>query len=64
MSIIELLKYNQDTSAEAVILFDIGSSHFVETDNNFEIVFEQTKRIKILKDEIDEDIYNNVVTSV
>jgi len=47
---LDLKVYDKDTSAEAVILFDIGDSRFVNTGNGFEIIFEQTKRIKILKE--------------
>lgn len=47
---LELVTYDKDTSAEAVVLFDIGLSHFVKTPNGFTVIFEQTKRIKILKE--------------
>jgi hypothetical protein len=39
-----------DEHAEAVVLTDIGSCHFEQTDNDFDVVFERITRIKILKD--------------
>ncbi len=44
---IELTQYHLDKSAEAVVLFDIGSSYFMRKDNSFEVLFERTTRIKI-----------------
>ena len=44
----ELTQYAPDESAVAVVLFDIGKSHFVRIGNSFEVVFERTTRIKIL----------------
>jgi hypothetical protein len=46
---INLTKYSKDPSAEAVILFDIGDSRFVEADEeyNYNIEFTRAKRIKI-----------------
>lgn len=47
---IELTEYALDKDAEAVVLFDLGTSYFVETDNSFDVVFERTTRIKILSE--------------
>lgn len=47
----ELLVYDKDTNAAAVILFDIGKTRFVQNERSaFDIVFQRTKRIKVLKD--------------
>lgn len=46
------IQYNvcpYDTTAEAVVLYDKGDSHFDRTDNSFVIIYERTTRIKILK---------------
>ena len=40
--------YSKDTTAVAVILFDIGETVFVESDNGYNIRFTRSKRIKIL----------------
>ena len=45
---IELQQYSPDKNAEAVVLFDIGKSYFLNTDNSFDVIFERTTRIKIL----------------
>ncbi|WP_346859464.1 DUF3857 domain-containing protein [uncultured Draconibacterium sp.] len=47
---IELVTYDKDKSAEAVVLFDIGKSHFVDDYNKFNVLFERSKRIKILSE--------------
>lgn len=47
---IELKEYALDKNAEAIVLFDIATSHFVESDNSFNVVFERTTRIKILSE--------------
>ncbi len=47
---IELTEYALDKDAEAVVLFDIAKSYFVETSTSFDIVFERTTRIKILSE--------------
>lgn len=48
---INMLKYDKDTSAEAVVLFDIGTSNFIRNaSDRFEIYFERSTRIKILTD--------------
>lgn len=43
----ELQHYAKDTSAEAVVIYDIGKSYFNLTDNGFEIIFERRMKIKI-----------------
>jgi len=47
---IELTEYAADKSAEALVLFDIGKSHFAHSDNGFDIVFERSTRIKIFSE--------------
>lgn len=44
----ELVQYAPDEDAEAVVLFDIASSRFVERERSFEIVYERKTRIKVL----------------
>jgi len=45
-----MTKYDKDTAADALILFDDGKSYFVTNgDGNFQIVFERHCRIKIFK---------------
>lgn len=41
--------YPDDPDAEAVILFDIGQTRFIERGDDYDIRFERQKRIKILK---------------
>lgn len=49
---LEMTVYEKDSSAAAVILFDVGSSRFQTTSNNtFQLVFNRHIRIKILKNE-------------
>lgn len=44
--------YEKDSSAEAVILFDIGKTNFIySTDNGFQMMFERHVRIKILNED-------------
>lgn len=47
---IELKTYTNDKKAEAVVLFDIGKSYFVPTNTSFDLIFEHSKRIKILSE--------------
>lgn len=47
---IELKQYEPDKTAEAVVLFDIGKSHFIIVDGSFEIVYERSTRIKIFSE--------------
>lgn len=44
---IELKYYGKDKEAEAVVLFDIGKSYFVNSPVSFDVVFERSTRIKI-----------------
>jgi hypothetical protein len=46
----DLVFYAPDKSAEALVLFDIGKSGFEQTDNNFKVIFERSRRIKIFTD--------------
>lgn len=39
-----------DTVAEAVVFFDLGKSHFVQSESGFDLVFERKTRIKVLKE--------------
>jgi len=43
----KLKRYEKDPSAEAVVIYDIGKSYFVQTDEGFELVFERQTKIKI-----------------
>ncbi|MBA4321577.1 MAG: hypothetical protein C0408_02045 [Odoribacter sp.] len=45
---INLTKYSKDPEAEAVVLFDIGESRFIDKSYGYDIEFTRTKRIKIL----------------
>lgn len=47
---IELTTYSKDKNAEAVVLFNRGSSRFVRNESSFDITFKQSKRIKILSE--------------
>lgn len=47
---LEQVEYPTDKEAEAVVLFDIGKSNFVRTNDGFDVVFERTTRIKILNE--------------
>ncbi|WP_319501257.1 DUF3857 domain-containing protein [uncultured Draconibacterium sp.] len=48
---IELKQYDKDKTAEAVIIYDKGSSYFRQSVNNgFDLIFERSQRIKILKE--------------
>lgn len=38
-----------DTTAEAVVLYDKGESYFVQNNGSFEVIYERTTKIKILK---------------
>jgi transglutaminase-like putative cysteine protease len=40
-------KYDKDPSAEAVAMYDIGSSYFIFYDNGYQVVFERRTKIKI-----------------
>jgi hypothetical protein len=45
---VDLTVYADDPEAEAVVLFDLGKSYFVDGGNGFDVMFERTTRIKIL----------------
>ncbi len=47
---IKLEQYSQDKDAEALVLFDIGKSYFIRSQNTFEVVFERTTRIKVVSE--------------
>jgi len=47
---IELTSYEKDKSAEAVVIYDIGSSYFEESANSFDLMYERTTRIKVFKE--------------
>ena len=44
----QLKKYDKDTSAEAVVLYDIGESHFERYEEGFVIIFTRKFKIKVL----------------
>ena len=47
---LQMKTYPKDTSAEAVVLGDIGRAYFTYSDNDgFQVVYERFRRIKILK---------------
>lgn len=46
---VSLASYSEDPEAEALVLFDIGKSKFIKTESGFDILFSQTRRIKILE---------------
>lgn len=43
----DLKSYPEDKDAEAVVLFDIGKSYFIQTDYGFEVVYERHTRLKV-----------------
>ena len=43
----QLKRYEKDTTAEAVVIYDIGESRFEDNGNGFEVVFERRMKIKI-----------------
>ena len=43
----KMSRYEKDTTAKAVVLFDIGKTRFADTEDYFEIKFTRHKRIKI-----------------
>ncbi|HEY4787323.1 MAG TPA: DUF3857 domain-containing protein [Bacteroidales bacterium] len=43
----QMNKYDKDPSSEAVVIYDIGLSHFDRTDEGFQLVFERKTKIKI-----------------
>ncbi len=48
---IQLTSYAADPDAEAVVLFDLGESKFIETEKGYDIRFTHHKRVKIFKKE-------------
>ena len=45
---LELKQYDKDSSADAVVIYDIGMSYFIPTsDNDFDLFFEHRAKIKI-----------------
>ncbi|MGJ3236387.1 DUF3858 domain-containing protein [Marivirga sp.] len=44
---IEMQFYQEDPSAPAVVLFDVGDSEFFESDYGYDIIYRRHKRIKI-----------------
>ncbi len=57
---IELRSYKKDPKAGAVILFDIGETKFIDTDEGYDIQFTRHKRIKIFK----KSAYENAEVSI
>jgi hypothetical protein len=50
ISDLQMKVYPKDTSAEAVVLGDIGRAYFTYTDSEgFQVVYERVRRVKILK---------------
>jgi len=47
---LEFSSYPKDKTAEAVVIYDIGSSYFQENDNSFELIYNRSTRIKVLKE--------------
>uniref|UniRef100_UPI00404768A5 DUF3857 domain-containing protein n=1 Tax=Roseivirga sp. TaxID=1964215 RepID=UPI00404768A5 len=48
MNDLQSQKFEKYTGAEAVVIFDSGKAQFIDEDGSFYIIFERTKRIKIL----------------
>jgi hypothetical protein len=44
---LELKQYAKDTSAEAVVLYDVGKSYFSSAKGYFELVFERSAKVKV-----------------
>jgi hypothetical protein len=47
---IEMQAYENDKSAEAVVIFDIGKSSFERNDESFDLVYERSTRIKVFNE--------------
>ncbi len=47
---IELKEYAKDKNAEALVLYDFGTSYFTRISDEFKVIFERTTRIKILSE--------------
>lgn len=46
---LSMTSYLSDDLAEAVVLYDFGKTYFTDSDYGFRIIFERTRKIKILK---------------
>ncbi len=44
---LQLKRYEKDTSAEAVVIYDIGQTSFAQVENTFDLIFERRTKIKI-----------------
>jgi hypothetical protein len=44
---LELVRYQPDTSASAVVIYETGKTTFIDGDNGFDLMFEKQGRIKI-----------------
>ena len=42
--------YPNDKNAEAVVLFDLGTSYFSKSDEGFKVIYERTTKIKVLSE--------------
>lgn len=47
---IDLIQYQKEMDAEAVVMFDYGKSYFARTEDSYDVVFERTTRVKILSE--------------
>jgi len=47
---VEFTSYEKDKSAEAVIIYDIGSSYFEHSADSYELIYERITRIKVFKE--------------
>lgn len=47
---IDLVSSPLDKTAEAVVISDVGSSYFERTNDSFELIYERTTRLKVLKE--------------
>lgn len=47
---VKMTSCSYDTSAVAVVLFDVGKSSFINSPNGFDVVFDRITRIKILQE--------------
>src|SRR5690242_3317690 len=47
MEELQMKRYDKDTNAEAVVLYDIGESHFLISDYGSDLYYERKMKIKI-----------------
>jgi len=47
---VDLVSCSFDKSAEAVVISDVGGSHFERTNDNFDLIYERITRLKIFKE--------------